>query len=72
MVEAALKIGLVGEHADARGAMRLVDLGNLDRIEVGPNQPAEGLAFLTSAISLIGPSAASAAKKSRTGGASFS
>ena len=31
--------------------------------------PADGLAFLTSAISLIGPSLANAAKKSRTGGA---
>ena len=32
--------------------------------------PLEGLAFLTSAISLMGPSAASAAKKSRAAGAS--
>ena len=34
--------------------------------------PADGLAFFTSAISLIGPPAASGAKKSRTGGASAS
>src|SRR3954464_13168357 len=33
--------------------------------------PFEGLAFFTSAISLIGPSAARAAKKSRGGGADF-
>ena len=34
--------------------------------------PADGLAFFTSAMSRIGPGWASAAKKSRTGGASAS
>src|SRR5947207_8390692 len=34
--------------------------------------PADGLAFLTSAINLIGPPQASGVKKSRTGGASAS
>ena len=36
----------------------------------GRRTPAEGLAFLTSAIRRIGPGGAMAARKSRTGGAS--
>ena len=35
--EPPLKIRLVGQHADARRAVRLVDLGDCHRIEIGAN-----------------------------------
>ena len=54
VVEAALKVRLVGQHADAGRTVLLVGAGDRDRIEVGADHALDGLAFFTSAISRMG------------------
>ena len=65
-----LEIGDVGQDAEAGRAVGLVGPGDGDGSKSARMTLAEGLAFLTSAISWIGPGPARAARKSRTGGAS--
>ncbi len=50
-VEMALERGRIGQDRQAGSAADLVGLCERRRIEVGPDQPFEGEAFFTSAIS---------------------